>query len=162
MNRFWPTLGLFVELALAGLLAVAVVYGRFDQGFGFFALLLGGLATVALLVVRWLPIEAAGRVVTHGALLSGCVLFAFPFIWLVSTRFKYDEEIFVYPPRWVPSLPHRAEISPYVTAESLEELRAPERMSQGEWRSLWQRLEPMLWAKGKELLGGEPGFGGAR
>ena len=152
MNRFWPTLGLFVELTLAGLLGVAVVYGRFEQGFGFFGFLLGGLAVLALLVVRWVPIESAGRMVTHGALLSGCVLFAFPFIWLVSTSFKYDEEIFVYPPRWVPALPQRVEASPYVTAESLEELRAPEGMGRNGWRPLWRRLEPALWEKGKGLL----------
>ena len=152
MRRLWLALGLFVELGLGGLLGVAVVYGRFDQSVAFFALLFGALAGLALLIARWLPSEAAGRAVTHGALLAGCVLFAFPFVWLVGTSFKYDEEIFVYPPRWVPAAPRHVERSPHVNAESLEKLRPPEGLRTDRWPVLWKRLEPILWEKGRGLL----------
>ena len=155
MRRIWLSLGLFVELALGALLGMAVAYGRFDQGIGFFAVLFGGLVGVVLLTVRLLSPETVGRLVNHGALLGGCVLFAFPFVWLVGTSFKYDEEIFVYPPRWVPSFPRGVELSPYVTSESLEELQAPEGLAQKRWPALWRRLEPALWTRGRELLGAE-------
>ena len=59
----------------------------------------------------------ASRLAVHGALVLGCLLFSFPFLWLLSTSFKYDEEIFVYPPKWVPSAPGVRTHSPYVNIE---------------------------------------------
>jgi multiple sugar transport system permease protein len=38
----------------------------------------------------------------HLALVTGGVIFIVPFVWLVTTSLKEDEEIFQFPPVWVP------------------------------------------------------------
>lgn len=38
----------------------------------------------------------------HGALIFGCVLFGFPFLWMVSTAFKSGPETFSLPPTLLP------------------------------------------------------------
>jgi ABC-type glycerol-3-phosphate transport system permease component len=152
VSRCWLALGLFLEAAVLALLAVAVVHGRFDQGPGFFGVLLGGLLAGSTVATWVLPGRLAGQAVTHGALLTGCVVFAFPFVWLVGTSLKYDEEIFVYPPRWVPAVPRKVEISPYLTAESLPPLQPPEGLAADRWPGLWSVLQPLLLARGQALL----------
>ncbi len=88
----------------------------------------------------------------HGALLLGCAVFAFPFVWLVSTSFKYDEEIFVYPPEWVPGLPTAATVSPYVSAEALERLERPAEVGAARWPKLWGQLENALWQSSRPFV----------
>ncbi|MBI2201686.1 MAG: hypothetical protein HYU43_07065, partial [Armatimonadetes bacterium] len=90
------------------------------------------------------------RLAVHAALVLGCLLFSFPFVWLLSTSFKYDEEIFVYPPKWLPSVPPARSHSPYVSLE--EQLPAEER---SRWDQVRSRLEPVLWERGCTLLGAE-------
>ena len=90
------------------------------------------------------------RLAVHAALVLGCLLFSFPFVWLLSTSFKYDEEIFVYPPKWVPSVPGARIHSPYVNSE--EQLPAEVRQR---WTQVRSRLEPVLWERGRTLLGAE-------
>ncbi len=48
---------------------------------------------------RWVAGLAA-----HGAVISLAVLFFLPFVWMVGTAVKPENEIFVYPPRWIPSV----------------------------------------------------------
>jgi len=90
------------------------------------------------------------RMAVHAALVLGCLLFSFPFVWLLGTSFKYDEEIFVYPPKWVPALPGARHHSPYVASE--EQVPAEVR---GRWAEVEGRLEPALWERGRMLLGEE-------
>lgn len=40
---------------------------------------------------------------THLALLAGTVLFMIPFVWLLSTSLKTDDEQAVFPPVWIPT-----------------------------------------------------------
>lgn len=42
------------------------------------------------------------QVVLHEILLTGALVFLLPFAWLVSTSLKPDEQIFVFPPQWLP------------------------------------------------------------
>ncbi len=42
------------------------------------------------------------KLFTHVALVFLCAVFAVPFLWLVSTAFKPDNEMFVWPPVWLP------------------------------------------------------------
>ena len=51
------------------------------------------------------------KVGLHSALFAGSVLFAFPFVWLLSTSAKVPDEM--YPPRWVPQVPDGVVESPY-------------------------------------------------
>src|SRR5689334_10771791 len=42
------------------------------------------------------------QLVLHVVLLAGSLLFVLPFLWLLSTSLKEDEEMSKYPPVWVP------------------------------------------------------------
>ncbi len=41
-------------------------------------------------------------ILTHAALIPAAVIFLLPFLWMVSTSLKTDEQLFVYPPIWIP------------------------------------------------------------
>lgn len=40
---------------------------------------------------------------THTPLIIGSAIFSLPFLWLVSTSLKPDSQIFLLPPKWIPS-----------------------------------------------------------
>ncbi len=141
----------FVAMAIAALLATAVVAGRFDDA-DQLVVLLSALLAVAVLAGWRLPSKRLEQISTHGALLSGCLVFVFPFAWLVGTSMKYDEEIFVYPPRWLPAWPQAIENSPYLSDEALTDAEFLQKVSAERWQMLWSDLEPAIWARGRELL----------
>jgi multiple sugar transport system permease protein len=43
--------------------------------------------------------------IKYAVLLIGSVIMVMPFVWMVSTSFKQTNEIFTYPPVWIPSNP---------------------------------------------------------
>jgi len=49
---------------------------------------------------------AAGRLVNrasiHGAILFGAAFMVIPFLWMLGASIKYPDEIFTYPPTWIP------------------------------------------------------------
>ncbi|MCL4540801.1 MAG: carbohydrate ABC transporter permease [Chloroflexi bacterium] len=47
--------------------------------------------------------ERLSRAFTHLALIFLSFCFAIPFLWLVTTAFKPDNEMFVWPPVWIPN-----------------------------------------------------------
>lgn len=46
------------------------------------------------------------RLLRHLVLIAAGVVMTVPFIWMVSTAFKGDGEIYIYPPTWVPAEIH--------------------------------------------------------
>jgi multiple sugar transport system permease protein len=40
---------------------------------------------------------------THAALIPAAIVFLVPFLWMLSTSLKSDEQIYVYPPIWIPN-----------------------------------------------------------
>ncbi len=54
--------------------------------------------------------ETRRQTLLHFVLATGALLFAVPFIWLVTTSFKEDEDIFRYPPLWIPRRQVQVEI----------------------------------------------------
>ena len=40
--------------------------------------------------------------VLHAVLIIGALAMATPFIWMVSTSFKTLDQVFTYPPKWIP------------------------------------------------------------
>jgi len=46
------------------------------------------------------------RLLRHLVLIAAGIVMTVPFIWMVSTAFKGDSEIYVYPPTWVPAEIH--------------------------------------------------------
>jgi len=155
MKRVLMGMALFFELAVLALFGVAVVYGGFDQGVFFFIYIFGVILAVSAASAWAMPPKIMGKAVTHGLLLVGCVVFSFPFIWLLSTSFKNSEEVFTYPPKWVPSVPGRILRSPYVTAETFEEVKRPAFMDKERWAGLWPKVEAAVWGKGLQVLGEE-------
>jgi multiple sugar transport system permease protein len=49
------------------------------------------------------PMKYVGRGVLHAIVLGGAVLFALPFVWMLRTSVMPAEEIFIFPPKWIPS-----------------------------------------------------------
>ncbi len=43
-----------------------------------------------------------GQLATYAALLVICTLAVIPFLWMVSTSLKPPQQVFEYPPRWIP------------------------------------------------------------
>src|SRR5437870_2678555 len=39
----------------------------------------------------------------HAVLIAGSLMFLIPFVWLISTSLKTDEEQAVFPPVWIPT-----------------------------------------------------------
>ena len=45
---------------------------------------------------------SSGRIAVYASLIAVGCLFILPFIWMVSTSVKPNDQIFVYPPVWIP------------------------------------------------------------
>ncbi|HHV80901.1 TPA: carbohydrate ABC transporter permease [bacterium] len=45
------------------------------------------------------------RIVVYILVIAGSIAFIIPFIWTVSTAFKPDDQIFLFPPKWIPEPP---------------------------------------------------------
>lgn len=42
---------------------------------------------------------------TYSFLVAAAIFFTFPFIWILSTSFKGPEDLFTWPPQWIPKQP---------------------------------------------------------
>ena len=93
--------------------------------------------------------------VIHAILLAGCAVFAFPFVWLLSTSAKTNEELGVFPPRWVPAVPWYAEQSPFVDGAAYDAMEPPRDMTVKEWEELHGEVEKSLWRRIEAMLGAE-------
>jgi ABC-type glycerol-3-phosphate transport system permease component len=150
MNRIWMTILLFLELTAMAVLAVAIRYGRFDQGASFYVYVLGALAGVAIIIGLVLPSATRMRTAVHGALLLGCAAFSLPFVWLVGTSFKYEEELLASPPRWTPAIPPAVDRSPYLADEHSAPIEAP--ADAIDWATIEPKLKDAIWQGAKPLL----------
>jgi multiple sugar transport system permease protein len=56
--------------------------------------------------------QRVGRILIYAAVILGAFLYAMPFFWMLSTSVKPGNEIFLIPPKWIPST---FEWSNYVT-----------------------------------------------
>lgn len=78
--------------------------------------------------------------VTHLVLVIGCVLFCFPFLWLLSTSFKQDREIIVFPPNWVPQVPWYSPVSPFISGDWYDTHKAPPQVGEARKTALFQAV----------------------
>lgn len=56
--------------------------------------------------VPWRQLKAGqrtGRLLSLAVVLAGALIFALPFFWMLSTSFKTEDQIFTYPPQWLPT-----------------------------------------------------------
>jgi multiple sugar transport system permease protein len=45
------------------------------------------------------------RILSHGVLTFGAILMVVPFLWMISTSLKTEDQVFVMPPLWFPTNP---------------------------------------------------------
>jgi len=111
-----PLLLLILAVELMGFIVLAVALTRGElPATPYFGLWAAGCAlALALAVLIGLGSRITVRACLHGALLLGSAVFILPFAWLVSTSFKEPEEVFTYPPRWIPAMPEAVQRSPYL------------------------------------------------
>ncbi len=76
----------------------------------------------------------------HVLLLVGCIVFGFPFYWLLSTSVKEQDELFADPPVWVPQWPARIAESPYFAQDEYRFPQAPEGVSAETFRTWWPEM----------------------
>ena len=46
--------------------------------------------------------SAVSKIILHVIVLAGVVLFIIPFIWMVSTSLKPPDQVYTFPPEWIP------------------------------------------------------------
>ena len=104
-------LGTIVSLAPAAIVAVQVQSARPVRYFAVVAAAVIGLALAQIVIERtvmdWRRVkqrkEYGRKVSLHLVLLTGSVIFTVPFAWLLTTSLKEEDEIFKYPPVWLPT-----------------------------------------------------------
>ncbi|MEE3233393.1 MAG: hypothetical protein VX294_04440, partial [Candidatus Latescibacterota bacterium] len=144
MNWLFSALALTIELFIAILFAFLIFYGDVLSAWQDLAILFVIILLGSLLITAKLQARKIFKFCVHLALIEGSVLFAFPFIWLLSTSMKYDEELFVYPPRWLPTIPSNVIDSPYSTDESIRRADQPTQFSKEQWREFQKRASESL------------------
>lgn len=82
---------------------------------------------------------------THGVLIAGCVVFGFPFFWLITTSMKEQREVFSDPPQWIPKRPAVPLRSPYVSTDEFSIPEPPPWSTKGDWRRAWPQVRADLW-----------------
>ncbi len=93
------------------------------------------------------------RVFIHTLLCLGCVVFAFPFYWLIATSFKEREEIFRFPPNWIPETPRPPVVSPYTFEyDRLAAMSRPEHLDEARWPQLRPKVAAALWSSGRSRI----------
>ncbi|MFW6163477.1 MAG: ABC transporter permease subunit [Planctomycetota bacterium] len=80
------------------------------------------------------------RLSLYGLLVSGSVVFSIPFVWLLLSSFKTNEEQFRDPPRWLPRTPAAARVSPFVARDEFPAVERPAACP----RERWDALRPAL------------------
>jgi len=152
MHALFTAIILWVEATLAAIFFFATLVGSLEESLFSLLSIIAALGVLSLVAAWKLPPALTYKIGVQTALVEGCVLFAFPFVWLLSTSMKYDEEIFVYPPRWIPALPANVEASPYASVESVGTLERPDGVSDSRWNDLVQRAEPALYGAAEPFL----------
>jgi len=69
-------------------------------------------------LVRNRPWYVAGRAVLYSVILVGAIVYFIPFFWLLTTSLKDGGEVFIDPPKWIPShLVWNNYLRPFVTVQ---------------------------------------------
>lgn len=82
----------------------------------------------------------AFRLGVYAALISGSILFAVPFVWMISTSLKEDDEQMQKDLVWIPRLPPDCPASPYIDARGGMAFLKPDGVS----AAAWEKLEPLI------------------
>ena len=69
------------------------------------------------------PRTPFGKLLCYALLLVGSVMFLFPFVWLVSTSLKPNEQASTMPPQWIPVDYHTEIDGEYLQVKRGEEIK---------------------------------------
>lgn len=93
-----------------------------------------------------IPIQPRSRFLLNTVLVTGSCLFLVPFLWLILTAVKEDEELVPDQLRVLPTAPEPRAISPYVAPDRAAGLTAPDALPRAAWERLRQPLTDELLA----------------
>ncbi len=85
-------------------------------------------------------ISGIERILTHAALIFGCVIFAFPFIWMLGTSAKVPRELAVDRIRLLPRTPVARVQTPYMAQDEFPALMSPDGIPE----PVWEKARPLL------------------
>ncbi|MBN2446684.1 MAG: ABC transporter permease subunit [Phycisphaerae bacterium] len=80
------------------------------------------------------------RLMTHGLLVTGSALFAFPFVWMLLTSVKVDRETTADNLRFLPTTPRPQAITPYINSDEFDAPARPDDVPE----AVWQATQPLL------------------
>lgn len=90
------------------------------------------------------PMSTRSRILFHTVLFVGSALFLIPFLWLVLTAVKEDEELVPDRLRILPTAPEPREASPYIDTTYFGPMAAPDTLDPGRWPALEAPVREML------------------
>ena len=70
-----------------------------------------------------------------------------PMLWLITSSFKTANEIFAVPIEWLPNLPPRVALSPYIVEDAYPEVEKPMAVDEAEWKTLQPQLTQIIWTE---------------
>jgi multiple sugar transport system permease protein len=82
------------------------------------------------------------RILTHGVLVAGAIIFSFPFVWMLATSVKLRREMAADDLRLLPLTPRPRATSPYIDPN---EFKPTERLD-GTPEAVWRAARPQLMA----------------
>jgi multiple sugar transport system permease protein len=84
------------------------------------------------------------KLLTHGVLIAGALIFAFPFLWMLGTSAKVRREMAAEDLRLLPRTPRPQMITPYIDREEFGEARRPDGVPEIVWHVAQPQLESYL------------------
>lgn len=91
-----------------------------------------------------MQLKTQSRFALHACLFVGSAIFLVPFLWLLLTAMKEDEELVPERLRILPSPPEPRAASPYVDHHYFGEMACPEDLDGARWESLQGRIRAVL------------------
>ncbi len=85
--------------------------------------------------------------ILYTALVTGAVLFSFPFVWMVATTFKTNQEMASADAGFWPTAPRPQAASPYIDTEAYHEPTGLSGVDSSDWALLRPRLESLFRAR---------------
>jgi len=84
------------------------------------------------------------RIITHGVLVAGAIIFSFPFIWLLLTSVKVQDEMSPDKVRFLPTAPRPQAQTPYIDSHQYSLPEKPDGIPDSVWNKVLPVLEKRL------------------
>jgi len=84
------------------------------------------------------------RIITHGVLVAGAIIFSFPFLWMLSTSVKTPREMATERLQLAPKTPRPQFRSPYIDTDQYPQPEQPDGVPEKVWAVALPRMEARL------------------